>query len=81
MLDSSPHRFSKLVQPDVSSCWSTEQQRRLSPCRGGVSRTPSLGQAGFPGSYGWDVFCCTPHSTGAAGSGTDVSMPQPQAGL
>lgn len=80
-LDSSPHRFSKLVQPDVSSCWSMEQQRRLSPCRGGVSRTPGLGQAPFPGSYGWDVFHSIPHSTGAAGSGTDVSLPHLQASL
>lgn len=81
VLDSSPHRFSKLVQPDVSSCWSTEQQRRLSPCPGGVSCTASPGQAHFPGSYIWDVFHSIPHSTGAVGSGVDVSLPQPQAGL
>lgn len=80
-LDSSPHRFSKLVQPDVSSCWSTEQQRSLSPCCGRVSRTPGPGQAHSPHSYGWDVLCSAPHSTGAAGSGTDVSLPQFQVAL
>lgn len=81
VLDSSPHRFSKLVQPDVPSCWSTEQQRSLSPCCGRVSRTPSPGQAHSPHSYGWDVLCSAPHSTGAAGSGTDVSLPQFQVAL
>lgn len=78
VLNSSPHRFSKLVQPDVSSCWSTEQQRRLSPCCGRVSRTPSRGQAHFPGSYGWDVLCSTPHSTGAAGQGLMSPCPSPR---
>ena len=69
-LDSSPHRFSKLPQPDVSSCQSGEQQGRHSPCRSGVSQTPCLGRAHFPGSNGQNMFPSVPRSAGAAGSGT-----------
>lgn len=57
-------------QPDVSSCRSGEQQGRLSPCCGGVSRTPCFGQAHFPGSNGWDMSLSVPHFAGAAGLGT-----------
>lgn len=57
-------------QPDVSSCWSGKQQGQLSPCRRGVSWTPCLGRAHFPGSNGQDISPSVPHSAGAAGSGT-----------
>lgn len=43
--DSSPHRFSKLPQPDVCSCRHAEQWGRLSH---GVSRALSLGWAHCP---------------------------------
>lgn len=66
-----PHiDLASFPQPDVSSCWSGEQQGRLSLCCSRVSRTPCLSQAHFPGSSGWDVSPGVPRSARAAGSGT-----------